>query len=569
MENAVAPLKPQSLMPLGPAAPGFAARLQALPARSLAALSTGVALLLALLVALALWSGRTDWRVLFAGLSDKDGGAVLAQLAQMNVAVRHGDGNAILVPADQVHEVRLRLASAGLPKGTVGGFELMDNARFGQTQFQERLTFQRGLEGELVRSIGSLAAVQSARVHLALPNQNGFFREQQKPSASVLLTLHPGRTLERAQIAGIVHLVSSSVPELSPKSVSVLDGSGTLLSAADDGGSRGLDAQQLQYVQQVEAGYVRRVLDILEPVVGRDNLRASVSADIDFAQTESTSEEFRPNQGDAPAAVKLRQINESAGPGAALPSGVPGAASNQPPAPATAPLVGAAAPLQPAAGGVGSGSSRRDAVTQYEVDKTVRVTRNASGTVKRLNAAVVVNHRVTTDAKGKTTSTPLPAEELEKLTALVQQSLGYNAERGDSVRVINAPFRTEPVPKLEEPPLHRQPWLQDLLRAAAAPLALALVALLVVTQLIRPALKAVLAPPPGSHVNLVAGNDGGPAAALGAPGAAAAAGTAGAPLLALGGPGNEDKLEQARAFAREHPAAVAQIVKGWVGGEPG
>jgi flagellar M-ring protein FliF len=569
MENAVAPLKPQSLMPLGPAAPGFAARLQALPARSLAALSTGVALLLALLVALALWSGRTDWRVLFAGLSDKDGGAVLAQLAQMNVAVRHGDGNAILVPADQVHEVRLRLASAGLPKGTVGGFELMDNARFGQTQFQERLTFQRGLEGELVRSIGSLAAVQSARVHLALPNQNGFFREQQKPSASVLLTLHPGRTLERAQIAGIVHLVSSSVPELSPKSVSVLDGSGTLLSAADDGGSRGLDAQQLQYVQQVEAGYVRRVLDILEPVVGRDNLRASVSADIDFAQTESTSEEFRPNQGDAPAAVKLRQINESAGPGAALPSGVPGAASNQPPAPATAPLVGAAAPLQPAAGGVGSGSSRRDAVTQYEVDKTVRVTRNASGTVKRLNAAVVVNHRVTTDAKGKTTSTPLPAEELEKLTALVQQSLGYNAERGDSVRVINAPFRTEPVPKLEEPPLHRQPWLQDLLRAAAAPLALALVALLVVTQLIRPALKAVLAPPPGSHVNLVAGNDGGPAAALGAPGAAAAAGTAGAPLLALGAPGNEDKLEQARAFAREHPAAVAQIVKGWVGGEPG
>jgi flagellar M-ring protein FliF len=569
MENAVAPLKPQSLMPLGPAAPGFAARLQALPARSLAALSTGVALLLALLVALALWSGRTDWRVLFAGLSDKDGGAVLAQLAQMNVAVRHGDGNAILVPADQVHEVRLRLASAGLPKGTVGGFELMDNARFGQTQFQERLTFQRGLEGELVRSIGSLAAVQSARVHLALPNQNGFFREQQKPSASVLLTLHPGRTLERAQIAGIVHLVSSSVPELSPKSVSVLDGSGTLLSAADDGGSRGLDAQQLQYVQQVEAGYVRRVLDILEPVVGRDNLRASVSADIDFAQTESTSEEFRPNQGDAPAAVKLRQINESAGPGAALPSGVPGAASNQPPAPATAPLVGAAAPLQPAAGGVGSGSSRRDAVTQYEVDKTVRVTRNASGTVKRLNAAVVVNHRVTTDAKGKTTSTPLPAEELEKLTALVQQSLGYNAERGDSVRVINAPFRTEPVPKLEEPPLHRQPWLQDLLRAAAAPLALALVALLVVTQLIRPALKAVLAPPPGSHVNLVAGNDGGPAAALGAPGAAAGTGPSGAPLLALGAPGNEDKLEQARAFAREHPAAVAQIVKGWVGGEPG
>jgi flagellar M-ring protein FliF len=469
-----------------------------------------------------------------------------------------------------VHEVRLRLASAGLPKGAVGGFELMDSARFGQTQFQERVTFQRALEGELVRSIGSLAAVQSARVHLALPNQNGFFREQQKPSASVLLTLHPGRTLERAQIAGIVHLVSSSVPELNPKAVSVLDGSGTLLSAGDDGADRGLDAQQLQYVQQVEAGYVKRVLDLLEPVVGRDNLRASVTADLDFSQTESTSEEFKPNQGDAPAAVKLKQVNESSSAGANVPSGVPGAASNQPPTPATAPLAGPAAPLQAAQGGSTGGGGRREAVTQYEVDKTVRVVRNATGTVRRLNAAVVVNHRASTDAKGKTTSAPLGADELEKLTTLAQQALGFNAERGDSVRVINAPFRAEPVRQVEETPLHRQPWLHDLLRAAAAPLALALVALLVLSKLVRPALQAVLtppAPPPGSHVDLVAGNDGGAAAALPAPPGQVPAGATAAPALALGPPRQtEQRLEQARAFAREHPAAVAQIVKGWVTG---
>lgn len=575
MDNAVAPLTPTPVVPLKPAGPGFAVRLQALPARSLLALSSGAALLVALLAALALWSGRTDWRVLFAGLSDKDGGAVLAQLAQLDVPYRNGDGNTILVPADRVHEVRLRLASAGLPKGTVGGYELMDNARFGQTQFQERLTFQRGLEGELVRSIGSLAAVQSARVHLALPNQNGFFREQQKPSASVLLTLHPGRTLERAQVAGIVHLVSSSVPELSPGAVSVLDGSGTLLSGADDGAKGGLDAQQLQYVQQVEAGYVKRVLDILEPVVGRANLRANVTADIDFSQTESTSEEFKPNQGpnqsDLPAAVKLRQVNEAGGTGAAVPGGVPGAASNQPPVPATAPIAGAAAPLQPAQGGLAGGSTRRDAVTQYEVDKTVRVTRNATGTLKRLNAAVVVNHRSSTDAKGKTTSTPLSTEELDKLTALVQQSLGFNAERGDSVRVINAPFRFEPAPKIEEPPIYRQPWLLDLLRSAAAPLALAVVALIVALKLVRPALQAVLAPsppPPGTHLDVVAGGD---AAAGGAARAASAIGTdaagQGAPVLALTGPQMEAKLEHARAFAKEHPAAVAQIVKSWVGGE--
>ena len=574
MDNAVAPQAPQTLVPLNAAASGFGARLAALPAKSLLGLGLGVALLLAIAVALTLRQAEGDYRVLFAGLSDKDGGAVLAQLSQMNIPYRHADGgNAILVPADKVHDVRLRLASAGLPKSSGAGFELMDNARFGQTQFQERLTFQRGLEGELVRSITSLAAVQSARVHLALPNQNGFFREQQKPSASVLLTLYPGRTLERAQIAGIVHLVSSSVPELSPKAVSVLDGNGTLLSGADDG-SKGLDAQQLLYVQQVEAGYLKRVLDILEPVVGRDNLRATVTADVDFTQSEATSEEFKPNQGpnqsDLPAAVKLVQRNESSQPGAAVPSGVPGAASNQPPTQATAPLVGGTQPLQAAQGGYGGGSTRRDAVTQYEVDKTVRVTRNASGTLKRLNAAVVVNHRVSTDAKGKTTSTPLSGEELDKITALVQQSLGFNKERGDSVRVINAPFRVEPLPKSEPMPLYQQPWVMDLLRAAAAPLALALVGLVVVFKLIRPALSAMADPPPapGRQLDVVADNELSMASAAALPSASASTSApAPLPVPALAAPQTNMRLDSARAFAQQNPAAVAQIVKGWVGGD--
>jgi flagellar M-ring protein FliF len=400
--------------------------------------------------------------------------------------------------------------------------------------------------------------VQAARVHLALPNQNGSFREQQKPSASVLLTLYPGRTLERAQIAGIVHLVSSSVPELQPKAVSVLDGGGALLSGADDANGKGLDAQQLQYVQQVEAQYVRRVVEILEPVVGRDNLRANVNADIDFSQTESTSEEFKPNQGpnqsDMPASVKMRQTNESGQGGATLPTGVPGATSNQPPTPPSAPLTGPAQALQAAAGGSTAANLRRDSVTQYEVDKTVRVTRSATGTLKRLNAAVVLNHRVITDAKGKTTSTPLGAEEIEKLTALVQESLGFNKERGDSVRVINAPFRVEPAPKVEPTPIHQQPWLQDLLRAAAAPLALALVALLAVFKLIRPALNSATErgnAQAGGQLDVVADETN----AL--PG--------GVPALAA--PQVDNRLETARVFAKDNPAAVANIVKGWVGGE--
>jgi flagellar M-ring protein FliF len=519
-------------------------------------LGGGAAALVAVVIGLAMWGSQGDYKVLYANLSDKDGGAILAQLSQMNVPYKNADGgNAILVPADKVFEVRLKLASAGLPKGSVVGYELMDNARFGQTQFQERLTFQRGLEGELVRSIGSLAAVQSARVHLALPNQNGFFREQQKPSASVLLTLNPGRTLDRAQIAGIVHLVSSSVPDLSPKAVSVVDQTGTLLSDSESNGAQGgLDANQLRYVSQIEATLQKRIFDILEPVVGRDNLRATVAAEVDFSQVESTSEEFKPNQGDpATAAIRSQQSTEQSNGASPTPAGVPGAASNQPPVPATAPINGPAQQLQAAQGQQqGNSSSRRDKVTNYEVDKTVRVTRNATGQIKRLNAAVVVNHRVTTDAKGKTTSTPLTAEEVDKLTALVQESIGFSKERGDSVKVINAPFKTDLAAKPEELPLWKQQWVLDLLRAGAVPGSLALVALFVVFGLVRPALRAALPPPPskGSKLDAVVADD----EKLPA-------------LPALEAPRISNQLEGARLLAKDNPAAVANIVRGWVKGE--
>jgi flagellar M-ring protein FliF len=435
----------------------------------------------------------------------------------------------------------------------------MDSARFGQTQFQERLTFQRGLEGELTRSIGSLAAVQAARVHLALPNQNGFFREQQKPSASVLLTLHPGRTLDRAQIAGIVHLVSSSVPEMSPKAVSVLDQSGSLLTGGGESApGAGLDAQQLQYVNQIEAGYTKRILELVEPIVGHDNLRASVTADVDFSQTEATSEEFKPNQGaDASVSIRSQQTTDQGGAaGGALASGVPGAASNQPPIAATAPLTGASQPLQGAPTGVAAGSGgRREAVTNYEVDKTVRVTKSATGNVKRLNAAVVVNNRSVTDAKGKTTQVPLGSEEIEKISALVRESIGFNKDRGDSVKVINAPFRVEPSSPTttRETPYWKMPELIDLIRAAALPLGLAVVAVLVFFGLVRPAVKSTFsarpAQPgrPGSRIDAVVDDE-----------------PAYPPQLAA--PSYLRQIEGAKALAKDNPAAVAGIVRGWVGG---
>ena len=555
MPTAIAPAA-AGARPIVNANPGFGERLMALPAKRKFMLGAGLAALVAIVVAMAMMSSQGDYKVLYANLSDKDGGAIIAQLSQMNVPYKHADGGAaILVPADKVHDVRLKLASAGLPKGSVTGFELMDNARFGITQFQERLTFQRGLEGELTRSIMALSAVQSARVHLALPNQNGFFREQQKPSASVMLTLHPGRTLDRAQVAGIVHLVSSSVPELNPKAVSVLDQTGALISGPTDAAANGgLDAQQLQYVNQIEAMHTKRILDILEPVVGRDNLRAQVTAEVDFSQTESTSEEFKPNQGSAAdqATVRSQQTASSSGGAGAQPSGVPGAASNQPPVPATAPINGQAQQLQAAQGGnAGStGSSRAESVTNYEVDKTVRVTRNATGTVKRLNAAVVVNHRTNTDAKGKTTVVPLSAEELEKLTTLVRETIGFSQDRGDSVKVINAPFKVEKVTPTDIP-LWKQPETIDLLRTMAIPGALTLLALIVVFGAIRPALKAVESSRPAPMLDAVIDD------AQTLPGEQQA-------LPALEAPQLDKRLEDARALAKENPGAVAAIVRGWV-----
>jgi flagellar M-ring protein FliF len=345
------------------------------------------------------------------------------------------------------------------------------------------------------------------------------------------------------------------VPELSPKAVSVLDQTGALLSQTPSDGT-GMDGQQLQYKQQVEAGYNKRIFELLEPVVGRDNLRSTVTADVDFSQTEATAEEYRPNQGpNTQAAVRSSQSNEQTNANPALPTGVPGAASNQPPVPATAPINGASAPLQATQGGQGNNSSRREQVTNYELDKTVRVTRGAVGNVKRLNAAVVVNQRQVTDAKGKTTSQPVPPEEIARLTDLVKEALGFNADRGDSVKVISAPFvvdKTEPA----DVPLWKQPWLLDIARSAIVPLAFVAIALIAVFGMIRPAIKAaapVKPEEPTETVDEVVDD------------AELLPGADGMPRLEA--PLHNDKLDRARALARDNPVAVANIVRDWMAGE--
>ena len=526
-------------------------------------LGLGIALFVVIGVIGLVMGRQAEWRVLFANLADKDGGAIVAQLSQMNIPYKHAEGGgAILVPADRVHDARLRLASQGLPKGSVTGFEMMESNRFGMTQFQERLTFQRGLEGELTRTIQALSSVQSARVHLALPNQNGFFREQQKPSASVLLSLNAGRVLDRAQLAGIVHLVASSVPEMNPAAVSVLDDTGKLLSTPAGGSNAAAgDSQQLQYAQQLEQLYTSRIMDILAPVVGRQNIKAQVTAELDFSQTESTSELHKPNQTPDSTAVRSQQTVESTnGGGAASPAiGVPGAVSNQPPTQSAAPINGAAQAIGAVGGAAAAGSSKRESIINYEVDRTVRVVRGGAATVKRLSAAVVINHQSTTDAKGRVTTIPMTADQIEKMTALVRETIGFNKERGDSVNLMNTPFAVENL-KATELPLWKQPELQDMARSLAWPVGTLLFAALVLLGVIRPGLKAFAQQPvvttaaSGSQVDAIESEE--PERPRLPP--------PGQPAVATSG---ELALEDARKLTRDNPAAVANIVKTWMNGD--
>lgn len=541
-------------------APGGAASplsgLAALPVRQLLVLVFGIAALAAVIAAAFLYSKQSDYRVLFANLEDRDGGAVVAALTQLEVPYRFAaGGGAILVPGDRVHDVRLKLAGQGLPRGGTIGFEILDSQKLGVTQFQERLNFQRGLEGELARSIQSLAAVRSARVHLAIPNTSAFVRKRQPPSASVLLNLHGGRALERGQVAGIVNLVAASVPELTPGRVSVIDQDGMLLSNRDSA-DHGLDSAQLDYAQRIEAGYIDRIVAILEPIVGKGNVRAQVTAEVDFTQQESTAEVYRPNQGGEPVAIRSQQLSiDRSGAGGAVAEGIPGALSNQPPAAARAPANGP--PQETGAGasgeaGTAASQARRNSVTNYEVDKTIRVTRSPTGTVKRVAAAVLVDYRRDVDAEGKEAQVALSPAELESINALVREAIGFTEARGDSLSVLNTPFTREEVPPLPEVPAWKDPEVIDTARAFGKHLGLLVLGLATILMVIRPALRTLRTPAtpnPAARLQQVVGDD----ISLPTPEAK--------PMLAPNP--HADVLQ----LARDNPGTVANVIRGWVSNE--
>ncbi|VVD62064.1 flagellar M-ring protein FliF [Pandoraea iniqua] len=535
-------------------------------------LLVGGAALIALLIAVFLWSRAPDYKVLYSNLSDRDGGAIITSLQQMNVPYKFAEGGgAILVPSEQVHDVRLRLASQGLPKGGLVGFELMDNQKFGISQFAEQVNYQRALEGELARSVESLSAVQAARVHLAIPKPSVFVREQQKPSASVLVTLYPGRVLDDGQVSAIVHMVSSSVPELPVKNVTILDQNGNLLSA-QSGNALGLDASQLKYVRELEQSYARRIESILNPIVGAGNVHAQVTADVDFNQVEQTSENYKPNSGEQ--AVRSQQSSEATQVGANPAGGVPGALSNQPPGQATAPITqqqnqfvqqGANAPggASGAQGPQGPRSDRKDATVNYEIDRTIRHIQQATGSLKRLSAAIVVNYRPGADAKGKPAMVALTQAQLDQIQNLSKETIGFSGQRGDTLNIVNSPFTVEEDPEANLP-WWRQRQNIELAKQVGKWALITLVGLYLWFGVVRPAIRKHLAPPPPAEptmAGVAGGAAGGGSGGAGEDGEDGASGAKGE-LSAY-----ERNLQYARQVARQDPKIVATVVKSWVGGD--
>ncbi|HEX4916592.1 MAG TPA: flagellar basal-body MS-ring/collar protein FliF [Limnobacter sp.] len=445
-------------------------------------------LLLGLIVAATLWSTRPEYKVLFSSVNETDGGAIINSLKQMGVPYQYSEGGgAILVPSDKVYETRLQLASQGLPKGSVVGFELFESQKMGVTQFQEQVNFQRGLEGELIRSIQSLDAVQSARVHLALPKNSVFLREQQRPTASIVVNLARGRYLSREQVDGIVHLVASSVPQLSPRDVSVVDQTGALLTQnANPNDPATLTADQMLKVQKIEDTLNRRVMDLLIPIVGEGNVRASVTAKVNFQEVERSAETYKPNNEGGNASIRSQQQAENREGANTNPSGVPGMISNTPGE--TEARIGAPPnPNNPANTAQAGGLQSKESLVNYEVDREIVRTKSNQVDVAQLNAAVLLNYKTVVNSRGESREVPFTPAEMASIEKMVSDALGVDTARGDTLSVLNQSFVSKP--ELDTPLMEPVAW-QEVLKSSVVPVSLALVTLAVVFGLLRPMLKA-------------------------------------------------------------------------------
>jgi flagellar M-ring protein FliF len=523
-------------------------------------LMVGLALSIAIGVSVVMWSQQPNYQMLYGSLAEKDITAVMDALQKANIDYKmdHTTG-AIMVPAGKVHDARLKLATQGLPKGTGAGFEIMENQQgFGTSQFMEAARYQHALEGELARSIGTLNTVQSARVHLALPKQSVFVRNRQQPSASVLVNLFSGRNLDDAQVAGIVHLVAASIPNLDPARVTVVDQKGRLLNSEDSSRELALSKSQFEYANRVEKTYVDRVEDLLMPIVGPGRVKAQVVAELDFTFREQTQESYN---ADKPA-LRSEQTTEEQSVGYAGANGIPGALTNQPPGATTVPEQATATSTSADAASTTSQtaatppSSRSKRATQnYELDKTISHTRQPSGSVRRLSVAVVLDDKQTINDDGEVVRAAYSKEELDRFTGLVKDAVGFDEARGDSVSVLNVAFsQPEPAAPLPEPPLLEQPWLWDVAKQVGG----VILVLILAFGVLRPVLRSLAEKGRQEPEVMFAGGQaalpGGEQLGLAAPEEEAA------PKAS----DYETDLNTTRTMVQQDPKRVAQVVKTWV-----
>ncbi len=528
-----------------------------------AGLLIGIAASVALGVAVVMWSQTPNYSLLYGNLSDRDVSAVMDSLQGSAIAYKVDEASGgIMVPTAKLHEARMKLAAAGLPKSSSMGFEMLQEEQgFGTSQFIEKARYQRALEGELSRSIAKVSNVRNARVHLAIPKESVFARDKKEPSASVLVDLYPGRRLEDGQVAAIAHMVSASVPNLMISGVTVVDQAGRLLTRAGGASELAISSERFDYTKRVEHSYVKRIETILQPIVGFDDVRAQVTADLDFTSTEQTSETFNP---DLPA-IRSEQLTEEQRSGGSNPAGVPGALTNQPPGNATVPEVATADGATDQNTAKEQQQIRKKETRNYELDKTISHTQKAVGSLEKLSVAVVLNNPSTTDDKGVVTQVQYTPEEIDGFTKLVKDAVGFNVARGDTVSVIARNFYVappaEPLPELA---IWQQPWVWDVGKQALG----AIFVLYLLFGVLRPTMKKMMEKPefdPSNASNYVMiGADGQPIREVQDNSVEDTA--ISVPLSELGkGSSYETSLASVRDYVQGEPKMAAQVVKNWVG----
>ncbi|HEB56073.1 MAG TPA: flagellar basal body M-ring protein FliF [Gammaproteobacteria bacterium] len=512
-------------------------------------LLVGLAASIAIGIAVVLWSQTPTFSILYSNVTGQDAQAMAEVLKRNNIKFRlDPDSGAIMVESDKASEAKLKLAAENLPQTTGEGFEIMDKEQgFGSSAFIQNVRYQRAREGELARTIKSIVAVENARVHLALPRESAFVRNRKKPSASVMIKLAPGRRLEKEQIAAITHLVASSITNLEASQVTLVDNRGRLLSSDDDKNDLALTANEFEYTRKLEQNYVQRIEHLLAPLVGINGVRAQVNAELDFTRTESTQEQFNP---DLPALRSEQQVEEQSR-GVQSQMGIPGALTNEPPGKAVAPEQVAGKGAGESKVMEGPSKQKKRSIRNFELDKVISHTRHSTGGIRHLSVAVVLDVKNGKDGEGNPIEIPYTDVELARFASLVKEVVGFNAMRGDSVKVINAAFLpAEKMPEIPEVPFWEQSWFWSVLKQVAA----AAMVIFLVLGVLRPIMRHLATQPKPIVVNedgeeipedqLTLSHESG--------------GRLPKPST------YEDNLNMAKSLASQEPKRVAQVVKGWL-----